>query len=181
MAGDRRSRTRRPGTPTTRAAEASGSAEQAWRRRRRALRRAPNLCGSPPGPSRPAVPTPPYLPRARRSHSRPGTLSAAGTRPVQAAAAATASACTSRPRKRFPVPPPETDCASEGASARPRCAHAWLRFQESLLESVPRYPRLRSIAWCRSISFRDFISLDLFRSACLAEMESNPFLPSQHL
>lgn len=143
MAGDRRRRTRRTGTPTARArlkhpGRRPGLAGRAARTGPAGEPYAPPA--SLPAPSPPVVPTPPYLPRARRSHSRPGTLSAAGTRPVQAVAAASASACTSRPRKRFPVPPPETDSASEGAPARERCAHAWLLLQARPRASAPRYP-----------------------------------------
>lgn len=151
-AGDRSSRTWRAGTLTTRARlkhpgprhRPGGAAGARAGTFRGALgsRWLPSLRPHHPS-SHPAVPA-----KGWRSHSRPGTLSAAGTRPVQAVASATASASTSRPRKRFSGPPPETDSASEGASAR----ESVVRMRDSRPRAPRGIQRLRSIARRRSSS-----------------------------
>ncbi|XP_047381412.1 uncharacterized protein LOC124964793 [Sciurus carolinensis] len=78
--------------------------------------------------SPPAVPTPPYLPRAPRlTFPARGTRSTAGARPLQAVARRDSLSLRLPPPETLLGSAPETASASGGASTIERCAHAGSR------------------------------------------------------
>lgn len=97
----------------------------------------------------------------------PGPLKLSPPRAPQPAPPAPGNASRCRPLKLTVLP--RVRRRASGVRMRDSCSRRDLRRMPLGI------PRLRSTAWCTSISFRDVINVDPSQSACLAEIGSNRF------